>query len=55
MILDPASDSELLARQSALQAEAAELLTGLGLAGLVAGIGPLLARGVARTHHRRAG
>jgi len=44
-VISPASDSELLARQSALQAEAREVLAGLGLAAL--------ARGTARAHHRR--
>jgi hypothetical protein len=44
MIHHPAPD--LLARQAALQAEAAELLAGLELAGLVADIGPLLAGSV---------
>lgn len=45
MIHDPAPDAELLARQSALQAGAAELLAGLDLAALVADIGPLLLAG----------
>ena len=45
MFRDAASDADLLARQSALQAEAAELLDGLNLAGLVADIGPLLLAG----------
>jgi hypothetical protein len=40
-----ASDAELLARQSALQAEAADLLTGLDLAAMLADIGPLLLAG----------
>jgi hypothetical protein len=40
-----ASDAELLARQYALQDEARQLLAGLDLAGLVAGIGPLLVAG----------
>jgi hypothetical protein len=44
-VISPASDSELLARQSALQAEAQEVLAGLGLAALVADIGPLLVTG----------
>ena len=44
-VISPASDSELLARQSALQAEAREVLAGLGLAALVADIGPLLVTG----------
>ena len=43
--MSPASDEELLARQSALQAEAREVLAGLDLAALVAGIGPLLVTG----------
>jgi len=41
----PASDEELLARQSALQQEARGVLAGLGLSALVAGIGPLLVTG----------
>lgn len=45
MIRDAASDAELLARQSALQAEAAGLLAGLDLAALLADIGPLLLAG----------
>ena len=36
-----ASDEDLLARQSVLQDEAREVLAGLDLAALVAGIGPL--------------
>jgi hypothetical protein len=40
-----ASDEELLARQSALQDEARELLAGLDLAALVADVGPLLVTG----------
>lgn len=43
--MSSASDEELLARQSALQEEAAEILTGLGLAALVADIGPQLVTG----------
>jgi hypothetical protein len=39
------SDEELLARQSALQAEARQLLADLDLAALVAGVGPLLLAG----------
>ena len=39
------SDEELLARQSALQEEAREVLAGLDLAALVADIGPLLVTG----------
>jgi hypothetical protein len=39
------SDRDLLARQAALQARAAELLAGLDLAALVADIGPLLLAG----------
>ena len=42
MIRDPAPDAELLVRQSALQAGAADLLAGLELAALVADLGPLL-------------
>jgi hypothetical protein len=45
MIRDPAPDAELLARQAALQAEAANLLAGPNLAALVADIGPLLLAG----------
>jgi hypothetical protein len=41
----PAPDGELLARQSALQAEARMVLAELDLAALVAGIGPLLLAG----------
>jgi hypothetical protein len=44
-VISPASDDELLARQSALQVEAREVLAGLGLAALVADIGPLLVTG----------
>jgi hypothetical protein len=40
-----ASDEELLARQSALQAEAREVLAELDLAALVADVGPLLVAG----------
>jgi hypothetical protein len=40
-----ASDEELLARQSALQEEARQVLAELDLAALVAGIGPLLMAG----------
>jgi hypothetical protein len=43
--MSPASDEDLLARQSALQDEAREVLAGLDLAALVAGIGPLLVTG----------
>src|SRR5271169_808513 len=43
--MSPASDEELLVRQSALQAEAGEVLAGLDLAALVADIGPLLVTG----------
>ncbi len=43
--MSSASDEELLARQSALQEEAGEVLAGLGLAALVADIGPLLVTG----------
>ena len=38
----PAADEDLLARQSALQQEAGEVLAGLGLAALVADAGSLL-------------
>jgi hypothetical protein len=41
----PATDADLLARQSALQAEAGELLAVLDLAAAVADIGPLLPTG----------
>jgi hypothetical protein len=44
-VLPPASDEELLARQSALQDEAAAVLAGLDLAALVADVGPLLVTG----------
>jgi len=43
--MSPASDEELLARQSALQQEAREVLAELELAALVADIGPLIATG----------
>ena len=43
--MSSASDEELLARQSALQAEAQEVLAGLDLAALVADIGPLVVTG----------
>jgi hypothetical protein len=43
--MSPASDEDLLARQSALQAEAWMVLDELDLAALVAGIGPLLLAG----------
>ena len=43
--MSSASDEELLARQSALQAEAREVLAGLNLAALVADIGPLAVTG----------
>jgi hypothetical protein len=43
--MSSASDEELLARQSALQAEAREVLAGLNLAALVADIGPLVVTG----------
>ena len=39
--MSPASDEDLLARQSVLQDEAREVLAGLDLTALVAGIGPL--------------
>jgi hypothetical protein len=41
----PAPDAELLARQSVLQDEAREMLAGLDLDALVAGIGPVLLAG----------
>ena len=44
-MMPPASDEELLTRQSALQAEAREVLDELDLAALLAGIGPLLLAG----------
>ena len=40
-----ASDEELLARQSALQDEARQVLAGLDVAALVADVGPLLVTG----------
>jgi len=43
--MSPASDEELLARQSALQEEAREILAELELAALFADIGPLLMAG----------
>lgn len=43
--MSPASDEELLARQSALQQEAREILAEMELAALVADIGPLLIAG----------
>ncbi len=43
--MPPVSDEELLARQSALQVEAREVLAELDLAALVADIGPLLLAG----------
>ena len=43
--MSPASDEELLVRQSALQVEAGEVLAGLDLAALVADLGPLLVTG----------
>ena len=43
--MSPASDEELLARQSALQAEARQVLAELDLAAVVADIGPLLLAG----------
>jgi hypothetical protein len=43
--MSSASDEELLTRQSALQAEALEVLAGLNLAALVADIGPLAVTG----------
>ena len=39
--MSPASDEDLLARQSVLQDEAREVLAGLDLTALIAGIGPL--------------
>jgi hypothetical protein len=44
-VLPPSSDDDLLARQSALQAEAREVLAELRLAALVADIGPMLLAG----------
>jgi hypothetical protein len=44
-MMPPASDEELLTRQSALQAEAREVLDELDLAALLAGIGPPLFAG----------
>lgn len=46
--MSPTSDEELLARQSALQAEAREVLAGLNLAVLVADIDPLVVTGSPR-------
>ena len=43
--MSPASDEDLLARQSALQDEAREMLAELDLAALVADVGPLLVTG----------
>jgi len=43
--MSPPSDEVLLARQSALQEEAREVLAGLDLAAVVAGAGPLLVTG----------
>jgi hypothetical protein len=43
--MSPAADEDLLARQSALQQQAREVLAGLDLAALVAGAGPLLVTG----------
>ena len=43
--MSPAADEDLLARQSALQQEAREVLAGLDLAALVAGTGSLLITG----------
>ena len=43
--MSPAADEDLLARQSALQQEAREVLAGLDLAALVAGTGSLLVTG----------
>jgi hypothetical protein len=44
-MLTPAGDQELLARQAALQAEAAEVLAGLDLGSLFGDVGPVLAVG----------
>lgn len=44
-MLSPASDEELISRQVALQAEAADVLAGLDLAAIVADIGPILLTG----------
>jgi hypothetical protein len=43
--MSPLSDEDLLARQSALQEQARQVLTGLDLAAVVAGAGPLLVTG----------
>jgi hypothetical protein len=43
--MSPPSDEDLLARQSALQDEARQVLAGLDLAAVVAGAGPLLVTG----------
>src|SRR5258708_169259 len=43
--MSPASDEDLLARQSALQDAAREVLAGLDLAALVADVGPVLVTG----------
>ena len=43
--MSPASDEDLLARQTALQEEARQVLAELDLAALVADIGPLLLAG----------
>jgi hypothetical protein len=45
VVMPRAYDEDLLARQSALQDEAREVLADLDLAGLVADIGPLLITG----------
>jgi hypothetical protein len=52
VVMPRAYDEDLLARQSALQDEAREVLADLDLAGLVADIGPLLITG--RWPSRRA-
>lgn len=45
MVISPASDDELLARQAALQDEAREVIAGLDLPALVGDAGPLLVTG----------
>ena len=44
-MMSPASDEDLLARQTALQEEARQVLAELDLAALVADVGPLLLAG----------
>jgi hypothetical protein len=45
VVISPASDDELLARQAALQDEAREVIAGLDLAALAGDAGPLLVTG----------